>query len=111
MLMKLVFAIVHDDDSGNVMEELNGKGFGVTKLCSSGGFLKSGNTTLLVGVEEQSLDTVIEIIKSNCQSRKQVIDSSLLPGNLNGSYMPYPIEIQVGGATIFVTAVERYEKL
>ncbi len=109
--MKLVFAIVHDEDSGKVMEELNERGFGVTKLSSTGGFLKSGNTTLVVGVEEQSLDKVIEIIKDNCESRKQVIDSSLLPGSMNGSYMPYPIEIPVGGATIFVTAVERYEKL
>ena len=50
--MKLVFAIVHDEDSNKVIKELNSKGFSVTKLCSSGGFLRAGNTTLLTGVEE-----------------------------------------------------------
>ena len=57
--MKLVFAIVHDEDGSRVMEELNKGGFSVTKLCSTGGFLKAGNTTLLVGVEESSLDDVM----------------------------------------------------
>lgn len=109
--MKLVFAIVHDEDSHKVMEKLSKHGFGVTKLCSTGGFLKSGNTTLLVGVEESSLDEVIDIITKNSKSRKQVINSSIMPNGVNGMIMPYPVEVNVGGATIFVTAVERFEKV
>ena len=61
--MKLVFAIVHDEDGPKVMDELNRNGFSVTKLCSTGGFLKAGNTTLLVGVDEENLDAVIEVIR------------------------------------------------
>lgn len=108
--MKLVFAIVHDEDGSKVMEELNKAGFSVTKLCSSGGFLKSGNTTLLVGVEEEKLEEVIGIIKKKSKSRKQVINSSMTPNGMGGMFIPYPVEVVVGGATIFVMDVERFEK-
>lgn len=108
--MKLVFAIVHDEDGAKVMEELNKGGFSVTKLCSTGGFLKAGNTTLLVGVEEASLDSVIDIIKKKSKSRKQVINSSMTPNGMGGMFIPYPVEVVVGGATIFALDVERFEK-
>ncbi len=109
--MKLVFAIVHDEDGPKVMEELNKNGFSVTKLCSSGGFLKAGNTTLLVGVEEENLDTVIEVIKKKSKSRKQVINSSMTPNGMGGMFVPYPVEVVVGGATVFVMDVFRFEKV
>lgn len=108
--MKLIFAIVHDEDGPKVMDELNRNGLSVTKLCSSGGFLKSGNTTLLVGIEEERLDEVIEIIKKKSKSRKQVINSSMTPNGMGGMFVPYPVEVVVGGATIFVTNVDRFEK-
>lgn len=109
--MKLVFAIVHDEDGHKVVDELNKNGFSVTKLCSSGGFLKSGNTTLLVGVEESKVDMVLGIIEKKSKSRKQVLNSSMSPNGMGGMFMPYPVEVIVGGATIFVINVERYEKL
>jgi len=109
--MKLVFAIVHDEDGSKVMEELNRNGFSVTKLCSTGGFLKAGNTTLLVGVEEEKLASVMEIIKRKSKSRKQVINSSITPNGMGGMFVPYPVEVVVGGATIFVLDVERFEKV
>lgn len=108
--MKLVFAIVHDEDGHKVMDELNKGGFSVTKLCSTGGFLKAGNTTLLVGVEEASLDAVVDIIKRRSKSRKQAINSTLTPNGMGGMFIPYPVEVVVGGATIFVLDVERFEK-
>jgi uncharacterized protein YaaQ len=109
--MKLVFAIVHDDDGPKVMEELNKGGFSVTKLCSTGGFLKSGNTTLLVGVDEEKLEDVLEIIRKRSKSRKQVINSSVTPNGMGGMFIPYPVEVVVGGATVFVIDVERFEKM
>lgn len=109
--MKLVFAIVHDEDSNKVIKELNSKGFSVTKLCSSGGFLRAGNTTLLTGVEESKVDEVIQIIKSKSKSRKQVVNSPVPSNNVGGVFMPYPVEVVVGGATIFVLDVERFEKV
>ncbi|MCX7842853.1 MAG: cyclic-di-AMP receptor [Clostridia bacterium] len=109
--MKLVFGIVHDEDGHKVMDELNKNGFSVTKLCSTGGFLKSGNTTLLVGVEEDKVDQVIDIIEKKSKSRKQVINSSMSPNGMGGVFTPYPIEVMVGGGTIFVLDVERFEKV
>lgn len=110
--MKLVFAIVHDEDGPKVMEELNKTGFSVTKLCSSGGFLKAGNTTLLVGVEKDKVDTVIAIIEKQSKSRTQMLNSSVMPNGMGaGVFMPYPVEVTVGGATIFVLDVERFQKV
>jgi uncharacterized protein YaaQ len=112
--MKLVFAIVHDEDGRKVMDELNKNGFSVTKLCSSGGFLRAGNTTLIVGVEEEKLDEVIAIIEKKSKSRKQVINSPVSPNGvngMNGMYMPYPVEVVVGGATVFVLNVEQFYKI
>ena len=62
--MKLIIAIVHDDDATKVVKELNSQGFRVTRMCSSGGFLKAGNTTLMVGVDEDGVDKVLSIIES-----------------------------------------------
>lgn len=110
--MKLILAIVHDDDATRVMHELNKNAFMVTKMCSSGGFLKAGNTTLLVGVDDALVDQVLEIIESKSRSRKQVIDSSVTNGTVTGGgiYMSYPVEITVGGATVFILDVERFQK-
>ena len=109
--MKLVFSIVHDEDGYKVMDELNKNSFSVTKLCSSGGFLKSGSTTLLVGVEEDKVDNVIDIIKRKSKSRKQVLNSSISPNGFSSVFMSYPVEVLFGGATIFVLDVERFEKV
>lgn len=109
--MKLIIAVVNDEDSHKVMSGLNKEGFSVTKLCSTGGFLRSGNTTLLTGVEENRVDDVIEIIKKKSKSRTQYIQPSIASESSNGVYYSTPVEVVVGGATIFVTNVERFEKV
>ena len=63
--MKMVIAVVSDDDGVALMDALNNEGFGATKLCSTGGFLKAGNTTVLVGTEDEKVDKVLEIIKKS----------------------------------------------
>ncbi len=107
--MKLLFAIVQDEDAGKVMSELNKNGFMVTKLASTGGFLKSGNTTLLMGIDEQYLKDVLAIIETHSKSRKQIVNASnsLSGGNI---MMPITTEITVGGATVFIIDVEVYKK-
>ncbi|NLY42747.1 MAG: hypothetical protein GX066_02015 [Clostridiaceae bacterium] len=109
--MKIVLAIVHDDDGNRVMSELNKEGFSVTKLATTGGFLKAGNTTLLVGTSKENVQTVIDIIKRKCMGRKQIITSPMPATGAAGVYAPYPVEVDVGGATIFVLDVERFEKV
>lgn len=107
--MKLVLAVVQDMDAGTLIDSLNKGNFGVTKLASTGGFLISGNTTLMIGVEEERLDELLKIIEETCRSRKQVMP--LVPTTPGDAYMPYPVEVLVGGATVFVMDVERFVKL
>ncbi len=107
--MKLVFAIVNDDDAGNVLSVLNKAGFPATKLASTGGYLKAGNTTFISGVEDDQVDQVLQLIGSNAKKRTQIIHDTSSLGTF--SAMAMPLEITVGGATVFVLNVERFEKL
>ncbi len=106
--MKLLITIVQDDDSKELLAHIAEAGYRATKLSSSGGFLRSGNTTLLIGIEDEKLDEVLQIIHDNCKSRT-VIDSTpqFAPGGY-GAFMHYePMRINVGGATIFVLDVDK----
>lgn len=107
--MKLVFAIVNDDDAGNVLAVLNQAGFPATKLASTGGYLKAGNTTFISGVEDDQVDQVLELIGKNAKQRTQIIHDTTSLGVFSSLAMP--LEISVGGATVFVLNVERFEKL
>ena len=109
--MKLVLAIVQDDDALDLIEELNDKGFRVTKLATTGGFLKSGNTTLMIGVEIEKVDIVINIIEEVCKRRKQVVSTQPGLSGESGMYMPFPLEVEVGGATVFVIDVDKFVKI
>ncbi len=109
--MKLVIAIVHDEDVHPLLEELTSHRFRVTKLATTGGFLRAGNTTLLVGTEDEEVDKVIEIIKNNCESREQIATPPTPVSGATGVFIPYPIQVKVGGATVFVVDVEKYIKL
>ena len=108
--MKLIICIVQDQDSGALMDELMEKDFRITKLASTGGFLRAGNTTLLTGVEDDQVDQALKIIEDNCKTRE--LTTSLLTVTMPGdSYIPYPLEVKVGGATIFILDVEKHIKL
>ena len=109
--MKLVVAIVHNEDAGALVDALLEKQYRATRLHSSGGFLKQSNATILLGVEEPAVDEVMEIIAANCKARTQVVNPMppiMEPGEF---FMPYPLEVEVGGATVFVLPVERVERL
>ncbi|MBW6410340.1 cyclic-di-AMP receptor [Clostridium weizhouense] len=110
--MKLVIAIVQDEDAPDVLDSLTDKDFRVTKLATTGGFLKAGNTTLMVGVEEDKLDQVIDIVKDICKKRKEIVVSPTpLTGNDGGYIQQCPMQINVGGATIFVVDVDKFIKI
>ena len=109
--MKLIFAIVNKDDSNVVSSALTRGGFSVTKLATTGGFLRAGNTTLLVGVEDDRFQEAMDLIEKVCKSRKQIAPSPASMVGMPGSYTPYPIEVVVGGATIFVLTVDQFVKL
>jgi len=64
--MKLIIAIVHDIDAGPVIEELITHGHRVTRVASTGGFLRRGNVTLLIGTEEGQVQPVIDLLRDTC---------------------------------------------
>ncbi|MDX9916704.1 MAG: cyclic-di-AMP receptor [Gudongella sp.] len=108
--MKLIVAIVQDQDAPGLIEELMEKEYRITKLASTGGFLKAGNTTLLSGVEDDQVDDIIKVIEDNCRTRE--ITTSLLTVTMPGdTYIPYPLEVKVGGATVFVLDVEKHVRI
>ncbi len=107
--MKLIFAIVNDDDAARVLSVLNRAGFSSTKLASTGGYLKAGNTTFISGVEDEQVDQAISLIGQNARKRTQIIHDTTSMGTFNA--MSMPLEIKVGGATVFVLNIERFEKL
>ena len=111
--MKLIIAVVQDEDSSRLLSALMQDGFGVTKLATTGGFLKAGNTTLLLGVDDNRLDEAIKVIESVCKSRKQIsaASSSMVGGMTHGEYTSFPIEVTVGGATLFVLSVDQFLKV
>ena len=107
--MKLVLAIINHDDANTVIQNLTKQGFSSTKLATTGGFLMSGNVTILIGVDEEKVQSVIDIIREHSHSRKQMIPTTTEMGY--GYYPSMPVEVTVGGATIFVVDIERFERV
>lgn len=104
-------AIVQGEDSPRTVQALSNAGVSVTRFASSGGFLQQGNATLLIGVEDDRVESVIEILRENCRERTHYLTPTppvVEPGEF---FMPYSVEVQVGGATVFVLPVDRFEKL
>ena len=109
--MKLVVAIVHHEDAGSLVDALLEREYRATRLQSSGGFLKQSNATIMVGVEDDKVDEVMDVVRETCTSRTEIVNPMppiMEPGEF---FMPYPLEVEVGGATVFVVPVERYERL
>ena len=109
--MKLIVAIVQDEDTGALTEALISAGHRFTKVSTTGSFLRTGNTSLLIGVEDQAVPAVMGILRRTCRRRTQVAvpySPALEPGLL---YMPENFEVEVGGAVIFTHNVVRFERL
>lgn len=107
--MKLVMAIMSKDDSSVVMDALTEEEFQVTRMASTGGFLKSGNTTLIIGVEDNKTNKVIDIISKYSSKRKQLATNT--PNFILEVMNTTPFEVTTGGAIIFVLDVDRFEKV
>ena len=109
--MKLVVSIVNGDDAHDLTDALKQQGFQSTKISTTGGFLREGNATILVGIEDDKVSAVLNTIRENCHRRTQYVNPLppvMEPGEL---YMPNPVEVEVGGATVFVLDVERMERM
>ena len=105
--MKLILAIVHNDDAPLVSSELNKADFHSTKIASTGGFLSSGNTTVITGVDDEKVDEAVRIISENSHRRTQYVPTNLYPA-FGSIETAATTTVQTGGATIFVLNVEQF---
>ena len=111
-IMKLIIAIVQDEDSSKLLSKLMQIGLSATKLATTGGFLKAGNTTLLLGVEEDRIQDALQTIEAVCKSRKQMTTApTAMTGITHGEYTTYPVEVTVGGATVFILSIDQCLKV
>ena len=107
--MKMIVAIVSAEDSHRVSKHLNSHGFSATRLATTGGFLSTGNTTFLIGVEEEKLEEALNVIRNHSETRTRFVPvTGITP---HSSYATAPIEVTVGGATVFVLDVEQFIKM
>jgi uncharacterized protein YaaQ len=100
--MKLIIAVLHQQDEPALTKALTRRQFGVTHISSQGGFLREGNTTLFIVVADHRVDDVLQIIREHCHTRSKFV-APIPPVAESGEFYPStPIEVQVGGATVFV---------
>ena len=107
--MKMVMAIVPREDDAAVLQDLVSLGYRATKIASTGGFLRRGNSVVMVGVDASLVDGVVEAIRRRCRTRKWPLRATAVP--IPSEAPPSPDEVTVGGATIFVLDVARHERL
>ncbi|MGH2447706.1 MAG: cyclic-di-AMP receptor [Chloroflexota bacterium] len=106
----MIFAVVHSDDASDLVKALSEAGFGATQLKSAGGFLRRQNSTIMVGTQDRDVERVLDIVREQCHSRTEQVNPLppvVEPGEV---FMPYPVDVEVGGATVFVLAVDHFEK-
>jgi uncharacterized protein YaaQ len=108
--MKLVVSIVHSDDADTLSRVLQQEGYRCTKISTTGGFLREGNATILIGAETDNVDAILDIIRETCHARTQLVSPLPPVAEAGELYVPKPVEVQIGGATVFVLDVERTAK-
>lgn len=109
--MKMIVAIMHGDDAAECIETLADKGIPTTRLDSRGGFLQRGNATLLCGVAESQVDLVFDVLRQRSKSRTEYLNPMLPLVEPGDFFVPHPVEVEVGGAIVFVLDVDRFEKI
>ena len=109
--MKLVMAVIQDADAASLMRALSDNAFDVTKLASTGGFLREGNTTLMLGVQSERMDELKALVRKTCRSRTRLVTPSVPMGEQGEGLVSEPLEVPVGGAVMFVLGVDEFVKV
>ena len=108
---KLLVIIAADGDADALVPAMVAQGYTATKIGSTGGFLRRGNTTLLIGVPASAVDAVIELVRAYCPARSEILTVGALPLAGDAPYLGRPVEVRVGGAVVFVLNIERFERV
>ncbi len=109
--MKLVLAIVNKDDAEKTVSALTKEDFRATRIDSVGGFLKEKNAIILVGTEPKQVGAVLKIVGTSAKSHKETLTPTPTMGGPGDFYMADPVEVAVGGATVFVLDVDQFKRL
>lgn len=108
--MKLIIVVVHRDDADGLLKALTDAGHKSTLISTTGGFLREGNATVFIGTEKEKVEEVLALIRDNCHKRTRYVSPLAPVLEPSEFYIPEPVELEVGGATVFVLDVERHEK-
>jgi uncharacterized protein YaaQ len=108
--VKLVVCIVHNRDKSKITDELVRAGFKFTVIGSTGGFLREGNTTFLIGIEDGEQSALFRLVGENCSAREQLVNVLPLETAPTGAFLTSPVKVPVGGAVAFVLDVEQFER-
>lgn len=109
--MKLLLTIVQDTDAPRLQAALAEHGLQSTTLASTGGFLREGNTTVIIGVADTEVEQVKAVIRGTCSERTRMTPAAPPLHAIEGVFASQPMEVPVGGAIVFVLAVEAFERL
>ena len=109
--MKLIIAVVQGEDAHRAVAALTDKGISSTRVASSGGFLQQGNVTLLIGVDDGRVQEALDVIHENCRERSRFLTPVPPLAEPGEFFMTYPVEVPVGGATVFVVSVDSFERI
>ena len=108
--MKMIISIINRDDRNRLTSALMDAGYQATVIGTTGGFLRQGNATVFIGTLAENVPQVLELIRENCHTRQQLVNPLppvMEPGEM---YVPTPVDVQVGGATVFVLDIEQFER-
>jgi len=109
--LKLIIAVVQGEDVQRTVQALTDKGISSTRVSSTGGFLQRGNATLLIGVDDGQVASALDLIRENCHERSRHLTPVPPLAEPGEFFMAFPVEVQVGGATVFVVPVDSFEKI
>lgn len=100
--MKLILAVVQHQDAGELVDALTGQNYRVTRISSQGGFLREGNVTLMTVVEDERVNPILRLVREHCSTRTRYVSPMPPVAEAGEFYPPAPVEVQIGGATVFV---------
>jgi uncharacterized protein YaaQ len=106
--MKLCVAIVHNRDKSRIMDEMTRAGFKFTVIGSTGGFLREGNTTFLIGLDDQEVPLLQKVFSETCPAREQLVNVAPIEAGPQGTFIPSPIKVPVGGGGLFILGVDEF---
>lgn len=109
--MRLIFAVIQRDDLSPLLRALTGAGFRATVIGSRGGLLRISSVTVMIGVDGSLVPDVFAIIARVCRHRVRPslpLVPAIQPGMMT---MPYPVEVEVGGAVCFMLKVSRFVRI